>query len=45
MRVCAELKPDIFIDVGANLGLYTCVMMKNRLASRAILFEPDRRKG
>lgn len=43
VRRCAELKPDVFIDIGANLGLYTCVMMKNRLAPRAILFEPDRR--
>jgi FkbM family methyltransferase len=40
---CAALKPDVFIDIGANLGLYTCVVMKNRLAPRAILFEPDRR--
>jgi FkbM family methyltransferase len=37
------LKPDAFIDIGANLGLYTCVLMKKRLAPRAILFEPDRR--
>ncbi|MGA9005636.1 MAG: FkbM family methyltransferase [Xanthobacteraceae bacterium] len=29
--------------MGANLGLYTCIVMKNRLAPRAILFEPDRR--
>jgi FkbM family methyltransferase len=43
VRVCSELKPDVFIDIGANLGLYTCVMMKNRLVPRAILFEPDRR--
>jgi FkbM family methyltransferase len=43
VRGCTELKPDVFIDIGANLGLYTCVMMKNRLAPRAILFEPDRR--
>ena len=39
----AAIKPDIFIDVGANLGLYTCILMKNRLVPRAILFEPDRR--
>ena len=43
MRGAAAIKPDIFIDVGANLGLYTCILMKNRLMPRAILFEPDRR--
>ena len=43
MRSAADIKPDIFIDVGANLGLYTCILLKNRLAPRAILFEPDRR--
>ena len=43
IRNCAALKPDVFIDVGANLGLYTCIVMKHRLAPRAILFEPDRR--
>jgi FkbM family methyltransferase len=43
MRSVAAIKPDIFIDVGANLGLYTCILMKNRLVPRAILFEPDRR--
>ena len=43
VRACAELKPDVFIDIGANLGLYTCIVMKNGLAPRAILFEPDRR--
>ena len=43
VRSCAEIKPDVFIDIGANLGLYTCIVMKNRLAPRAILFEPDRR--
>jgi hypothetical protein len=43
VRSAAAIKPDVFIDVGANLGLYTCIVMKNRLAPRAILFEPDRR--
>jgi FkbM family methyltransferase len=43
VRACMELKPDLFIDIGANLGFYTCVMMKNRLVPRAIAFEPDRR--
>ena len=43
MRGAAAIKPDIFIDVGANLGLYTCILMKNRLVPRAILFESDRR--
>lgn len=43
MSSAAAIKPDIFIDVGANLGLYTCILLKNRLVPRAILFEPDRR--
>jgi FkbM family methyltransferase len=43
MRGAAEIKPDLFIDVGANLGLYTCILIKNRLVPRAVLFEPDRR--
>jgi FkbM family methyltransferase len=43
VQSCTEIKPDVFIDIGANLGLYTCIVMKNGLAPRAILFEPDRR--
>ncbi|MFZ0723007.1 MAG: hypothetical protein WAM99_19285, partial [Xanthobacteraceae bacterium] len=43
IRVCRKIAPDVFIDIGANLGLYTCVVMKNGIAPRAILFEPDRR--
>ena len=42
MRACAELRPDVFLDIGAHIGLYTCILMKNKLVPRAILFEPDR---
>jgi FkbM family methyltransferase len=43
MQACAALKPDALVDIGANLGLYTCILMQNGLVPRAILFEPDRR--
>jgi FkbM family methyltransferase len=42
-RACAALRPDLFLDIGANLGLYSCVLLKNALVPHAILFEPDRR--
>ena len=41
MRRCTELRPDVFIDVGANIGLYSCILLKNAYVPRAILFEPD----
>lgn len=40
---CERLKPDAFIDVGANCGLYSCVLLKQGVVPWAILFEPDRR--
>jgi FkbM family methyltransferase len=43
MKACATLKPDAFIDIGANLGLYTCILMRNGLVPRTIAFEPDGR--
>jgi len=42
MRRCGELQPDIFIDIGANIGLYSCILLKNGCVQRAVLFEPDR---
>jgi len=43
MQACASLQPHVFIDIGAHIGLYTCILMRNGLVPRAILFEPDRR--
>lgn len=40
---CGKLRPDLFIDIGANGGLYSCVLLRRKLVPRAILFEPDRR--
>lgn len=41
MRRCRELEPERFIDIGANIGLYSCILLKNRCVPRAMLFEPD----
>ena len=42
IKRCAEIQFDTFLDIGANIGLYSCVLLKNRCVPRAILFEPDR---
>jgi len=42
LRACRELKPVAFIDVGANFGLYTCIIGRQKLAERLIAFEPNR---
>lgn len=39
---CADLRPNLFVDIGANIGLYSCILLRNRSVPRAILFEPDR---
>jgi FkbM family methyltransferase len=39
---CRRLEPAIFLDVGANIGLYSCVLGRHKLVRRAIAFEPDR---
>jgi FkbM family methyltransferase len=41
LKACREYRPDIFIDVGANIGLYTCVLGKSRAAPKVMAFEPD----
>lgn len=42
IKRCAEIQFDAFLDIGANIGLYSCVLLKNRCVPCAILFEPDR---
>jgi len=43
IQACRELSPAAFIDVGANFGLYTCIIGRQRLARiRLIAFEPHR---
>jgi FkbM family methyltransferase len=39
---CRRCRPDLLIDVGANVGLYSCVLAKTALVPRVIAFEPDR---
>jgi FkbM family methyltransferase len=43
LDACREYRPDIFVDVGANIGLYTCVLGKAQAAPRILAFEPDGR--
>jgi len=39
---CRRLKPAIFVDVGANIGLYTCVLGRRRAVPKILALEPDR---
>ncbi len=41
LMACRRYRPDVFIDVGANIGLYTCVLGRARAAPRLLAFEPD----
>jgi|GEM_PF-1067294 len=41
-QACRELNPAAFIDIGANFGLYTCIIGRQKLAERLIAFEPNR---
>jgi FkbM family methyltransferase len=39
---CRRLKPAIFIDVGANVGLYACVLGRQGVVPKVLAIEPDR---
>lgn len=42
IALCKETKPDLFLDLGANCGVYPCILLKNDYVPRAVVFEPDR---
>jgi FkbM family methyltransferase len=41
LKACGLYRPEVFIDVGANIGLYTCALGRRRAAARLLAFEPD----
>jgi hypothetical protein len=41
VKACRRCRPAVFIDVGANIGLYTCALGGARAARRLVAFEPD----
>lgn len=43
VMACRRYRPEAFIDVGANTGLYTCVLGKAQAARKLLAFEPDPR--
>ncbi len=43
IAACRRRKPDLFLDIGANIGLYSNILLRQDLVPRAVLFEPDRR--
>ena len=45
MSLCATEKPDVFVDLGANVGTYCCIIVAAGLAPRAIAVEPYHRNA
>jgi FkbM family methyltransferase len=41
IALCKTAAPDLFLDVGANCGVYACILLKANVVPRAVLFEPD----
>ena len=47
MRRCADLRPDLFLDIGANIGLYSCILLSrcgehHTAGDRCFSDRPDR---
>ena len=43
LAAAREYQPKVFIDVGANVGVYSCILGKGGIVSRVVSYEPDRR--
>jgi len=41
LTACREYRPRVFIDVGANIGLYSCILGRARAVPSVLAFEPD----
>jgi FkbM family methyltransferase len=42
LAACREFRPHLFVDVGANVGLYSCILGRAQAVPRVVAFEPDR---
>jgi FkbM family methyltransferase len=42
IALCKTAAPDLLLDIGANCGVYTCILLRMNLIPRAVAFEPDR---
>jgi len=43
LAACKTLRPAAFIDVGANVGTYSCIVGRSGYTDRIFAFEPDPR--
>lgn len=41
LKAARNMKPQVFVDIGANFGLYTCILGQHKLVQRVIAFEPN----
>jgi FkbM family methyltransferase len=41
INTCERMKPDLFVDIGAHIGLYSCILLRQALVPRAVIFEPN----
>ncbi len=41
VRACRRLRPGVFVDIGANMGIYSCIVGRLDPAIRIVAIEPD----